>query len=106
MLDYLHMCFARFLERILAVHDGLHQLWAFFREGIKQLKCIMALLGLRSIHETKKYGLVKKHHSVHRGSLHHHVAGIHFDSPAVSNDQNLAIFVYDFLRFAAKQRTY
>ena len=66
----------------------------------------MALLGLRSIHETKKYGLVKKHHSVYRGSLHHHVAGIHFDSPAVSNDQNLAIFVYDFLRFAAKQRTY
>ena len=52
MLDYLHMGFARFFERILAVHDGLHQLWAFFRKGVQQLKCIMALLRLHSTHET------------------------------------------------------
>ena len=47
MLDYLHMRLARLLQWILAVDDGLHQLWAFFGQGVQQLDGIMALLGLR-----------------------------------------------------------
>ena len=52
------------------------------------------------------YGLVEKHHSVHSGSLHHHIARIHFDFPAVPDHQNFAVFVYYFLRVNTKSLCY